>query len=60
MRGWKQAVGVVMMICTSGAAHAAIDPGIVVGAWLLNDADGVEAMDTSANGHHGQLQGGTG
>ncbi len=58
MRGWKQAVGVALMVCASGVAHAAIDPDIVVGAWLLDDGDGVEAIDTSANGYHGQLQGG--
>ena len=63
MRSWGRmtcaAIAVFGMIAlVSGPARAAIDPGIVVGAWLLNDGDGVDVADVSANGYVGQLKGG--
>ena len=58
MRSWKWAIGAVLMVCASGLVRAAIDPDLVVGAWLLNDGDGVDVVDISANGRIGQLQGG--
>ena len=63
MRSWRRVTCIAIATCgvmasESGPAGAAIDPGIVVGAWLLNDGDGVEVVDVSANGYVGQLKGG--
>ena len=63
MLNWRRKALAAIAACgaivfTGAPAHAAIDPGIVVGAWLLNDGDGVDVVDVSANGHVGQLQGG--
>ena len=35
------------------SVHAAIDPGTVVGIWLLDEDEGNEAMDSSGNGYIG-------
>ncbi|MAF11845.1 hypothetical protein CMK11_15470 [Candidatus Poribacteria bacterium] len=58
MLSWKWALGVALVASLSGTARAAIDPGLVVGAWPLDDGDGVDVADISANGRIGQLQGG--
>ena len=63
MRSWKQTTRAAItalgaMAFVSGSALAALDPDIVVGAWLLNDGDGVDVADVSANGYVGQLTGG--
>lgn len=43
-----------MLVCFS---HAAIDTESVVGVWLLNDDKNNTAVDSSGNGHDGEIKG---
>ncbi len=46
-----------IMVIPSAAIVAAIDPGSIVGIWLLDEGQGKEVKDTSVNGNDGEIIG---
>ncbi|MDA1190668.1 MAG: LamG domain-containing protein [Candidatus Poribacteria bacterium] len=55
---WIMCGTFALAVLIGGTARAAVDPKVVVGAWLLDDDDGVEVVDSSPNGFDGTLTGG--
>ena len=41
----------------AGSSYAEIDPASVVGIWLLNEDNGAQVIDSSGNGHDGEIRG---
>ena len=49
----------VLTISFSVLSHASkIDPETIVGQWLFDEDKGDKAIDSSGNGHDGQIKGG--
>ena len=51
------AVLVLTSLFFTSLGHAAIDPGTIVGLWLLDEGTGTAAADSSGNGNDGTLIG---
>ncbi|MAF12246.1 hypothetical protein CMK11_17510 [Candidatus Poribacteria bacterium] len=49
----------VVFLGLAASAHAVVDPGSVVGLWLLDDGSGDVATDSSGNGNDGAIVGAT-
>ena len=50
----------VLTISFSVLSHASkIDPETIVGQWLFDEDKGDKAIDSSGNGHDGQIKGGS-
>ena len=49
----------VFVLCAmlAGSSYAKIDPGAVIGIWLLDEDKGGVALDSSGNGHDGEIIG---
>ena len=45
------------VLMSAAMSNAAIDPRTVIGAWLFDEAEGDEAMDSTANGRDGEHTG---
>jgi hypothetical protein len=49
---------IVLMLVFIASSYAEIEPDSIVGAWLFDEGSGTNAVDSSGNGHDGNIAGG--